>query len=56
MADTIGKVGALQQFFGTEAKPVTTTELMDFRRHDMEGFDELAQLAARALGKILKSN
>ena len=47
------KVDALKQFFGTKEKPVTAIELMDFRKLDTRGFDELAELAAKAMGQTI---
>lgn len=51
----LGKVEALKRFFGDKGsvKPVGNTELIDFRREDPAGFDELAELAATALGETL---
>ena len=49
----IGKVEAIKRFFSVPDKPITNSELIDFRRTDPAGFDELAALAATALGEIL---
>jgi hypothetical protein len=40
--DSKGRIQALKDFFGTEEKPVTTKELIDFKKHDPKGFSELA--------------
>lgn len=51
--DRMKKVDALKQFFATPEKPVTASELMDFRKFDTKGFDELAELAAKAMGQSI---
>ena len=45
------KVQDLKNFFSTPEKPITNQELIDFRREDPKGFDELAGLAGVALEK-----
>ena len=45
----ITKIEALKQFFGTDAKPITTKELFDFRKNDPEGFDAIAELCLVAM-------
>ena len=40
---------ALKRFFSTESKPVTNEELIDLRKNDPEGYDELAEAAREAL-------
>ena len=50
---SIGKVQALKRFFDVPEKPITNNELIAFRREDPKGFDELATLAAAALGETL---
>jgi hypothetical protein len=47
------KIEALKEFFSVPNNPVTNGELIDFKRGDPEAFDELAELAAKALGKEL---
>ncbi|GAH85500.1 unnamed protein product [marine sediment metagenome] len=47
------KVQALKKYFSTKEKPVTNTELIQLRRDDREGFDELAEAASRELGEEL---
>ena len=49
----IGKVEAIKRFFSVPDKPITNSELIDFRRTDPAGFDELATLAAVALSETL---
>lgn len=51
--EPIKKADALTEFFSTPEKPVTSSELLSFRKHDVAGFDELAALAAKALGREL---
>jgi len=41
----------LKNFFSTPKKPITNQELIDFRRADPQGFDDLATLAGVALEK-----
>ena len=43
------RVEALKQFFGVPEKPITNAELIDFRKVDKQGFDEIADLCIRAL-------
>ena len=40
----MSKANALKTFFSTPEKPVTTAELLEFRKADKAGFDELAAL------------
>ncbi len=47
------KTGALKAFFSTEEKPITNQELLDLRRADAKGYDELAELCLVALGETL---
>lgn len=51
MAEKISKMKAIQEFFG----PVTTKELLDLRKQDPNGFDEVALLAAAELGKEIET-
>jgi len=44
------KIQALKQFFGTEEKPVTNPELLDFAKNDRAGFDELGELVRIHMG------
>ena len=44
------RIEALKVFFGTPEKPVTNIELIDLRRGDKAGFEELAEAAFKALG------
>lgn len=46
-----GNVAALKTFFGSgkDTRPVTNAELLDLRKADPAGFDELARLAKAAL-------
>lgn len=48
------KVQALRDYFSTPEKPVANTELIELRRADPKGFDELAEAAAKALGGTLE--
>ena len=43
------KVEALKTFFGTPLKPITDRELIDLRRDDPAGYDELAEAAMETL-------
>ena len=43
------KMEAIKQFFG-DIKPVTNAELIELRREDKVGYDELGILAIKALG------
>jgi len=49
------KVQVLKEYFGT-IRPVTGTELIQLRRDDPAGYDELAELAAREMGVELDTN
>lgn len=49
----IGKVKAIKSFFDVPGKPVTTKELVELRKADPKGFDELAEGAAKELGEEL---
>lgn len=49
----VGKVQAIKDYFSTPEKPVTNQELIALRRDDKKGFDELAELFAKALGEEL---
>ena len=42
---------AIKEFFSTPEKPVTNSELIELRRADKEGFDELGEACLKALGK-----
>lgn len=42
-----GKIQALKDFFSVPGKPVTNQELIDFKRNDSAGFDELVELVQR---------
>lgn len=49
----IGKIRAIKEYFGVPNKPVTSTELVELRKADTKGFDELAEGAAKELGEEL---
>ena len=44
----------IKAFFGTPEKPVSSSELLDFGKNDREGYIELSDLAAVALGVTVK--
>ena len=50
---SIGKITAIKKYFSVPDKPVTTNELVELRKDNREGFDELAELCAEALGEEL---
>ena len=37
-------VKLLKEFFSVEGKPITNTELIEFRKSDKEGFEEMVRL------------
>jgi len=45
----MGKIEAIKRFFSTPEKPVANTELLEFRRADPKGFDEVADACIKAL-------
>ena len=49
----IGKIAAIRKYFSVPDKPVTTAELVELRRDNIPGFDELAEGAAEELGEEL---
>ena len=49
MVTKMGSVSILKAFFGTE-KPLTSQELIDFKKNDPKGFMEVVKLAAKQLG------
>jgi len=50
MAETINKIQALKEYFGTPEKPITFSEIKEL---GSDGVTELAELAAKELGKEL---
>tara|TARA_Y100000310_G_scaffold244963_1_gene249874 strand:+ start:714 stop:890 length:177 start_codon:yes stop_codon:yes gene_type:complete len=46
-----GRVTAMREFSSTPEKPITNKELLDFKRSDSKGFDELADLVVAELEK-----
>ncbi len=48
MAGKPSKVNDLKEFFG-DVRPVTNAELLELRKTDPNGFDELARLAREQL-------
>ena len=44
----VDKVRALKDTFGTPGRPVTNQELIDFKRNDPKGFDELVEALLKA--------
>lgn len=48
----ISRIDAIKKFFGTE-RPVTNAELIEFRKADAKGFNEIAADCAKALGEEL---
>lgn len=40
---------AIKQFFSTPEKPVTNHELIEFRKADEKGYDEIGDLCIKAL-------
>jgi hypothetical protein len=42
---------SIKDFFGTEEKPVTNAELIELRKADQDGYDELSRLSEAALGQ-----
>ena len=48
------KIEAIKKFFDVPGKPVTNGELIDLKRADPKGFDEIAEAAAKALGEELE--
>ena len=51
---TVTKAVAIKEFFSVPGKPITNAEMLDMPRNDRAGYDELAQLAAKALGYELE--
>lgn len=47
------KTKAITIYFSTDERPVSTKELLDLKRNDPAGWDELAQGAAAELGEAL---
>ncbi len=45
------KIEALKTFFSTEAQPVTNQELLQFKKEDPKGFDELAEMTIEFLSR-----
>lgn len=39
------KLAALKEFFGIPGRPITNAELLDLRKGDAAGYDELANAA-----------
>ena len=42
---------AMKDYFGSEEKPVTNTELIQFAREDKPGYEEVGDLCIEALEK-----
>ncbi len=51
----VTRIQAIREYFGTEEKPITTTELIELRKASPGSFDELAEGAAKELGKELEA-
>lgn len=49
----ISKVTAIKDFFGVPGKPVTLAELKELRATDKDGYDDIAEACAKALGETL---
>lgn len=47
------KTKAISVYFSTDEHPVSTKELLDLKRNDPAGWDELAEGAAKELGEEL---
>lgn len=49
------RIEAIKTYFGQgeDARPVTNAELINFRKEDAAGFNEIAELCAQALGATL---
>ncbi len=43
------KADAIKQFFSVPEKPITSVELIAFRRHDKEGYDKIGELCIKEL-------
>lgn len=48
------RIEILKSYFGTEAKPVTSTELIAFAKADKKGFNELADEVAKVTGQVVE--
>lgn len=51
----ITRIQALKQYFSTPEKPLTNSELIELRKADPKGFNELAALVAKELGATIIS-
>lgn len=54
--DTISKVGALREYFGMKPGQQLADFAKEIKQLSPEEKDELANLAATALGKVIKEN
>ena len=55
MAEKIGKVLAIKEFFADSTRPLENSELLKLRKEDPDGFDEIAGLCAKAIGKEIEA-
>jgi hypothetical protein len=43
MSDTKAGIKQVKEFFETDGRPLTNTELLDFKKTDSAGYDEVAE-------------